>query len=220
MRSAIGETRNDRGDRACLARSAEAHRSAYRRRRRRGAPVLAERTASPMIVLGTAHPAKFPAAIEAAVGINPPLPPHLADIFLRKEHFDVLPNDQGETRNLYAAMPPCARKGRRHERRDHDFAIRPADRHRSHGASRDRVARRLGGRRIAPRTAARTRPFASSRTYGVQGYAAALGARHRRGDRNCGRRSQRRDKRRANSLLCACACRRVPASRSIFSPIF
>lgn len=50
----------------------------------------------PMIVLGTAHPAKFPGAVEKATGIVAPLPPHLADIFARAEHFDVLPNDQTE----------------------------------------------------------------------------------------------------------------------------
>jgi threonine synthase len=55
---------------------------------------LAARPQVPMIVLGTAHPAKFPAAIEAAVGFSPPLPLHLADIFARAEHFDVLANDQ------------------------------------------------------------------------------------------------------------------------------
>jgi threonine synthase len=48
----------------------------------------------PAIVLGTAHPAKFPAAIEAATGQYPPLPPHLADLETRPEYFDVLPNDQ------------------------------------------------------------------------------------------------------------------------------
>lgn len=48
----------------------------------------------PMIVLGTAHPAKFPAAVEKATGISAPLPPHLKDIFAREERFDVLPNDQ------------------------------------------------------------------------------------------------------------------------------
>jgi threonine synthase len=47
----------------------------------------------PMIVLGTAHPAKFPAAVEKATGVSAPLPPHLAHILDAAEHFDVLPND-------------------------------------------------------------------------------------------------------------------------------
>ncbi len=55
---------------------------------------LAARPEVPAIVLGTAHPAKFPAAIERATGQHPPLPPHLADLAGRPEHFDVLPNDQ------------------------------------------------------------------------------------------------------------------------------
>jgi threonine synthase len=41
----------------------------------------------------TAHPAKFPDAIERAVGIRPKLPPRLADLFEREERFVVLPND-------------------------------------------------------------------------------------------------------------------------------
>jgi len=47
----------------------------------------------PMIVEATAHPAKFPDAIEAAVGIRPPLPSHLGDLYERDEHYTVLPND-------------------------------------------------------------------------------------------------------------------------------
>ena len=39
----------------------------------------------PMITLATAHPAKFPAAVEAACGVNPALPPHMADLFERDE---------------------------------------------------------------------------------------------------------------------------------------
>ena len=48
-----------------------------------------------MVVLGTAHPAKFPDAVKAATGVDPPLPAHLADLHERKERFTVLPNDQG-----------------------------------------------------------------------------------------------------------------------------
>jgi threonine synthase len=57
---------------------------------------LAARPGVPMIVLGTAHPAKFPDAIERATGINPPLPPHLADLFSRQERFEVLANDPAD----------------------------------------------------------------------------------------------------------------------------
>jgi threonine synthase len=45
------------------------------------------------VAVGTAHPAKFPEAIERAAGLRPPLPPRLADLFDRPERFTVLPND-------------------------------------------------------------------------------------------------------------------------------
>jgi threonine synthase len=51
---------------------------------------------SPLVVLGTAHPAKFPAAIAHATGRRLDLPGHLADLFERKEKFSILPNDQSE----------------------------------------------------------------------------------------------------------------------------
>ena len=51
-------------------------------------------TAQPMVTLATAHPAKFPAAIEnSGIEQKPVLPAHLADLFDRPERFTVLPND-------------------------------------------------------------------------------------------------------------------------------
>jgi threonine synthase len=47
----------------------------------------------PTIAAATAHPAKFPDAIREAVGITPPLPPHLADLYERPEEFSTAPND-------------------------------------------------------------------------------------------------------------------------------
>ena len=47
----------------------------------------------PMIVLATAHPAKFPDAVQKATGERPALPPRLADLFQRTERVDGLPND-------------------------------------------------------------------------------------------------------------------------------
>ncbi len=58
-------------------------------RQRRGDPAV------PMISLATAHPAKFPDAVEAATGIRPALPERMADLFDRTEHFATLPNDIG-----------------------------------------------------------------------------------------------------------------------------
>lgn len=57
---------------------------------------LARDPATPMIVLGTAHPAKFPIAVKAASGVEPELPAHLADLMERKERVTLLPNDLGK----------------------------------------------------------------------------------------------------------------------------
>ena len=48
---------------------------------------------APMITLATAHPAKFPDAVEAASGIRPGLPPRMADLFDRAERVTRVPND-------------------------------------------------------------------------------------------------------------------------------
>jgi threonine synthase len=45
------------------------------------------------VALATAHPAKFPDAVEEATGRRPELPPHLADLFERPERTTVVPND-------------------------------------------------------------------------------------------------------------------------------
>jgi threonine synthase len=62
------------------------------------------RSDRPVVTLSTAHPAKFPAAVEQATGIRPALPPHLADLFDRPERIDELPNDlaavQGFVRSI------------------------------------------------------------------------------------------------------------------------
>jgi threonine synthase len=47
----------------------------------------------PMIALATAHPAKFPDAVEAALGFRPELPDHLADLLERPERYESLPCD-------------------------------------------------------------------------------------------------------------------------------
>ena len=48
---------------------------------------------TPMISLATAHPAKFPDAVERAIGIRPALPAHLADLHRKPELCTSLPND-------------------------------------------------------------------------------------------------------------------------------
>ena len=54
---------------------------------------LAAAPMTPVIALGTAHPAKFPDAVERATGVRPRLPERLSDLTERKEAIVVLPND-------------------------------------------------------------------------------------------------------------------------------
>ncbi|MDO8389329.1 MAG: threonine synthase [Actinomycetota bacterium] len=54
------------------------------------------------VTLATAHPAKFPDAVERATGVRPPLPPHLADLFDLPEHVTVLPNDLAAVQQFVA----------------------------------------------------------------------------------------------------------------------
>ncbi|PHK96185.1 threonine synthase [Pseudoroseomonas rhizosphaerae] len=61
----------------------------------------------PVIVAATAHPAKFPDAVEKATGIRPPLPPRLADLYQREERLTVLPN---ELEGIEAAVRGHARR--------------------------------------------------------------------------------------------------------------
>jgi threonine synthase len=61
---------------------------------RAGRAHLQTRPEVPVVALATAHPAKFPDAVERATGERPSLPPHLADLLDRPERFTVLPNDQ------------------------------------------------------------------------------------------------------------------------------
>jgi threonine synthase len=49
--------------------------------------------ATPMITLATAHPAKFPDAVETAMGTRPALPQRMADLFARPERVTRAPND-------------------------------------------------------------------------------------------------------------------------------
>jgi threonine synthase len=65
----------------------------------------------PMVVLSTAHPAKFPAAVEAASGISPALPEWLGDLNARKERVTVLPADQGAIEKFILAASRAAREG-------------------------------------------------------------------------------------------------------------
>ena len=62
----------------------------------------------PMVVLSTAHPAKFPAAVEAASGIAPRLPDWLGDLNTRAERVTALPADQGAVEKFIVAASRAA----------------------------------------------------------------------------------------------------------------
>jgi threonine synthase len=65
----------------------------------------------PMIVLGTAHPAKFPDAVAAACGLRPELPEWLSDLPGRKERVATMPVDQGAIEKFILAASRAAREG-------------------------------------------------------------------------------------------------------------
>ncbi len=55
---------------------------------------------TPMVTLATAHPAKFPAAVERATGIHPPLPPRMADLYDRPERITRSAHDLAAIQNI------------------------------------------------------------------------------------------------------------------------
>jgi threonine synthase len=54
----------------------------------------------PVILLATAHPAKFPEAITQAIGIATEIPPKLAGLMALEERYTVLPNEVGTVRTF------------------------------------------------------------------------------------------------------------------------
>jgi threonine synthase len=56
-----------------------------------------------MVALSTAHPAKFPDAVEQAIGARPALPARLDGLFDRPERFERLPNDIGQVMDFVRA---------------------------------------------------------------------------------------------------------------------
>ncbi|MFM7344801.1 MAG: threonine synthase [Tagaea sp.] len=65
-------------------------------------------SAAPIVVASTAHPAKFPDAVEKATGERPRLPAHLADLMTRPERMTVLPNDLAKLKEFVAARARTA----------------------------------------------------------------------------------------------------------------
>jgi len=66
---------------------------------------------SPMIVLGTAHPAKFPDAVEAACDVRPALPGWLAGLMNAEEKYTVLPSDLKMVEDYVSRHARAARQG-------------------------------------------------------------------------------------------------------------
>jgi threonine synthase len=62
----------------------------------------------PVVVLSTAHPAKFPQAVERATGRIPELPPRLSDLHQRRENFAVLNPHLDLVRGFIAARVPAS----------------------------------------------------------------------------------------------------------------
>jgi threonine synthase len=67
--------------------------------------------AVPMIVLSTAHPAKFPDAVAAACGHRPDLPEWLSDLNTRPERVTVLPADQSAVERFVLKTSRAAQEG-------------------------------------------------------------------------------------------------------------
>jgi threonine synthase len=67
--------------------------------------------AVPMVVLSTAHPAKFPEAVAAACGEQPELPDWLSDLKQRPERVTVLPADQSAVERFVLTTSRAAQEG-------------------------------------------------------------------------------------------------------------
>jgi threonine synthase len=67
--------------------------------------------AVPMVVLSTAHAAKFPDAVEAACGVRPPLPEWLSDLSNRPERVTALPADQSAVERFVLSTSRAAQEG-------------------------------------------------------------------------------------------------------------
>ena len=64
-----------------------------------------------MVVLSTAHAAKFPDAVEAACGVRPQLPAWLEGLMTKPEHIKVMNNDQAEVERFVKSVSRAAKQG-------------------------------------------------------------------------------------------------------------
>jgi threonine synthase len=67
--------------------------------------------ALPMVILSTAHAAKFPGAVEAACGVRPALPDWLGDLSRRAESITHLTADQSQIERCVLAASRAAKEG-------------------------------------------------------------------------------------------------------------
>lgn len=68
------------------------------------AALRATPTGSAMVTLATAHPAKFPDAVEKACGLRPHLPQRLSHLLNAEERFTILPNSATAVRDFVLAL--------------------------------------------------------------------------------------------------------------------
>jgi threonine synthase len=64
-----------------------------------------------MVVLATAHAAKFPDAVDAACGRRPELPDRLADLATRPERVTALPADLGQIERFIRTRSRAGQEG-------------------------------------------------------------------------------------------------------------
>jgi threonine synthase len=65
----------------------------------------------PNIVLSTAHPAKFPDAVQAACGVRPLLPAWLDGLMSKQEQMKITANDQAEVEKFVRSVSRAAKQG-------------------------------------------------------------------------------------------------------------
>jgi threonine synthase len=70
------------------------------------------RQSGPMVVLSTAHAAKFPDAVKRATGKEPEVPAALQRCLERAEHFEIMPNSAAAIASYIDARAPGAGGGR------------------------------------------------------------------------------------------------------------
>jgi threonine synthase len=63
------------------------------------------RSGAPMVSVATAHPAKFPDAVERATGERPALPADLADLATRPERSRTIPAELSAVASLLEELP-------------------------------------------------------------------------------------------------------------------